>query len=394
LEWLCPIPQQAVRNPITRAYGNRHQTVVFTIGSAILVDGQKRATWMLRMRAIGTALCALVCLLAIACTRSAARSAAVVREEQVQFRNGDVTLSATLFLPAKATNCPAVVLFHGSGPQGRYPDIARWFAGLGMAALTYDKRGVGSSTGDFRTVPFMELSLDGLAGVEWLKTHDGINAKKIGVWGISQGGWLGPLAASQSKDVAFVIAVSGPGVSPGEQMIFYYASELRSEGLSEPAVEEATALRRQVWISLSSGAGLPEAKAAAARARFKPWYSQVKAQRDDLIGSLKRATEQSSNWYRTEMNYDPLIALRGLAVPALFVFGDADQLVPVPRSVELISRTLTASGHRDFKIQVFPGADHAIRVPAADGSTQPAPGYHDTVQAWLAAHKFVTKGVQ
>jgi pimeloyl-ACP methyl ester carboxylesterase len=258
-----------------------------------------------------------------------------------------------------------------------------------MAALTYDKRGVGSSTGDFRKTPFIELSRDGLAGVEWLKAHDGIDARKIGVWGISQGGWLGPLAASQSKDVAFVIAVSGPGVSPGEQMIFYYASELRAEGLSDPAIEEATALRRQVWSYLSTGTGLAETNAAVARAKSKPWYHSVKAQQDDLIGSLQKATGRKSNWYRTEMNYDPLIALRSLAVPALFVFGDADQLVPVPRSVEIIRRTLTESGHRDFKIQVFPGADHGIQVPDANGGTQPAPGYLDTVRDWLAAHKFV-----
>ena len=61
---------------------------------------------------------------------------------------------------------------------------------------------------------------------------------------------LGPLAASRSNDVAFVIAVSGPGVSPGEQMVFYYANQLRAQGVPEPDVRAMTVLRRHVWQSV------------------------------------------------------------------------------------------------------------------------------------------------
>src|SRR5580704_13189280 len=69
-----------------------------------------------------------------------------VHEEQVQFRNGDVILQGSLLLPASSGRHPAVVIFHGSGPEGRNMTMARWFAGQGVAALTYDKRGVGESS--------------------------------------------------------------------------------------------------------------------------------------------------------------------------------------------------------------------------------------------------------
>lgn len=176
-------------------------------------------------------------------------------EEAVHFASGKITLAGTLVLPAGSGQHPAVVLFHGSGPQERDIFTARWFAEQGIAALAYDKRGVGESTGDFRAVPFMELCDDGLAAIEFLKSQKEIDAKHIGVWGLSQGGWLGPLAASRSADVSFVIAVSGPGVSPGEQMIVYYANELRSQGVEETDVREASALRRDVWNYLSNSAG-------------------------------------------------------------------------------------------------------------------------------------------
>jgi hypothetical protein len=139
----------------------------------------------------------------------------IVHEESIHFASGNLTLAGTLLLPDGTQRHPAVFIFHGSGPQGRDLSTARWFAEQGFAALTYDKRGVGESTGDFRAGPFMDLCDDGLAAVEYLKSRRQIDPRRIGVWGLSQGGWLGPLAVSRSADISFVIAVSGPGVSPG-----------------------------------------------------------------------------------------------------------------------------------------------------------------------------------
>jgi len=306
----------------------------------------------------------------------------------VQFRNGSITLGGTLFLPAGEGRHPAVVLFHGSGPEARNYSMAHWFAEQGVAALTYDKRGVGASTGDFREVAFPELCGDGLAGVELLKARAGIRPKQIGVWGLSQGGWLGPLAATRSKDVAFVIAVSGPGVSPGEQMIFYYGRQLRDKGFSEPQIEEASTLRRLVWNYLATGASHDEAKAALERGRSRPWYAALQAQDDGLFALsepdiLDFPARRSRLWFKVEMNYDPAITLRKLSVPALFLFGERDELVPVGKSVEIIRRVLTQTGHPDFTIRVFPEADHGIRVTAADGTTRLAPGYLDAMRDWL-----------
>ena len=305
----------------------------------------------------------------------------------MSFRNGEVKLAGTLVLPEGTGKHPAVVLFHGSGPQKRDLFTARWFAGEGIAALAYDKRGVGESTGDFRKVPFLDLCGDGLAGAEYLKTRAEIDAKRIGVWGLSQGGWLGPLAGSRSADVAWVIAVSGPGVSPGEQMIFYYAEELEGEGLSEKEVEEVSALRRKVWTYAETGIGYASAKSALEAARSKPWYNAAKAQGDDLFGPLLTPQEQAKpgavgyRWFRQEANYDPVPALKALRVPALFLFGEEDRLVPVGESVAIIRNVQREEGaKRDFTIRVFPHADH-VMYSATSGDLEPE--YLKTMKAWL-----------
>jgi pimeloyl-ACP methyl ester carboxylesterase len=259
-----------------------------------------------------------------------------------------------------------------------------------LAALAYDKRGVGESSGDFRQVPFMDLAGDGLAAITFLKGRSDIDPGRIGVWGLSQGGWLGSLAASQSRNVAFVIAVSGPGVSPGEQMIFYYGSQLRNQGQSETAISAASALRRQVWQYLATGNGYAETKAALAQARSRPWLRALQGQQDGLFAKseaeiLDKVEIRSSLWFRVELNYDPTDALRKVSAPALFLFGEKDELVPVEQSVEIIC---TVGAHHDFTIKIFPGADHGIYVTAANGARTYAAGYLDTMRNWLRAKGF------
>lgn len=310
------------------------------------------------------------------------------REESVRFSNGEINLAGTLVLPAGSQPHPAVVLFHGSGPQSRDLFMARWFASQGIAALAYDKRGVGESTGNFRAVPFMELSNDGLAGLAYLKSRKEIDPKQIGAWGLSQGGWLGPLAASRSADIAFVIAVSGPAVSPGDQMRFYYAEDLRGKGAPEEDVREADDLRRDVWNYMFSGKGYDAAKAEMDRDRTKRWYSEVKSQHDDLFGSLETPPQRNAriarkfDWYTQEMKYDPVPALQALHVPTLFCFGDEDRLVPVPVSMDIIRQVLTKSGSKDFTIQLLHGADHGMYLDTGDIDSE----YLATMQKWLTGH--------
>jgi dienelactone hydrolase len=312
-----------------------------------------------------------------------------IREESVHFVSSNITLAGTLVLPEGTGPHPAVILFHGSGPERRNLFIARWFASHGFAALAYDKRGVGESEGNFRTVPFMNLCDDGLAALQYLKSRREIDPNHIGVWGLSQGGWLAPLAASRSSDVSFVIAVSGPGISPGEQMLFYYANELRAQGLPEDDVREATALRREVWNYLHSGNGYEKVRDEMNQARAKPWYNEVKSQADGLFRPLQKPSEVNNpdnpraTWFRREMNYDPVPALQALRVPALFMFGGEDRLVPAEESIAVIRQVLTRSGNRDFTIQVFQNDDHGMCRTTNYPGCDVDPEYLETMRTWL-----------
>ena len=131
-------------------------------------------------------------------------------QEEVSFQNGDVSLRGTLSTPATKGLHPALVLIHGSGPARRPGGFwIPFFARHGIAVLVFDKRGAGESTGDWRKSTYQDLAADALAAVQLLKRQKGIDPKQIGLWGNSEGGWVAPLAASQSTDIAFLIVRSG-----------------------------------------------------------------------------------------------------------------------------------------------------------------------------------------
>ena len=137
---------------------------------------------------------------------------------EVSFGTGTVELSGLLFVPSGPGPHPAVVLIHGSGVSHRdsfwYLSLANFLARRGVMVLLPDKRGCGKSQGEWHTESFDDFAGDALAGVKLLSEQDSVDRDKIGMIGLSQGGWIAPLAASKSRHVAFVITVSGSTATP------------------------------------------------------------------------------------------------------------------------------------------------------------------------------------
>ena len=161
------------------------------------------------------------------------------RDLDVTFASESVLLAGTLTLPAGPPPYPAVVLVHGSNALTRdvFGPWTRFFAGLGYAVLSYDKRGTGGSTGDWKQADFGALAADVLAGVRFLADRDDILPDSIGLWGASQAGWIMPIVASRAPDeIAFMIVHAGSGTTVREQGRLNLANELRFEGLPESSV--------------------------------------------------------------------------------------------------------------------------------------------------------------
>src|SRR6266508_5202657 len=152
-----------------------------------------------------------------------------LQSEIVHFTIADGTnLTGLLTLPATSGPYPAIMSLHGSEPGTKdnfgSQQMSAFMASHGIAILTYDKRGAGESEGSYvEAASERNLNLtaqDAIAGVEYLKTRPEIKADQIGLTGFSQAGWVIPLAASQSEDIAYFIILSGPVTSVGHEDLY------------------------------------------------------------------------------------------------------------------------------------------------------------------------------
>ena len=129
-----------------------------------------------------------------------------------------------------------MILVHASGAEDReyLLPFARFLIRHGMAVLGYDKRGVGASTGDWNKASFDDLAGDVVAAFDYLKSRNDIQRAEIGMLGWSQAGWVMPLAATRAKDLAFLISISGAGVSGAETTIDQARNEMAANGMRPP----------------------------------------------------------------------------------------------------------------------------------------------------------------
>jgi pimeloyl-ACP methyl ester carboxylesterase len=322
---------------------------------------------------------------AAAGAEAAGRPAKRVRlwsEEEVTFRNGDVTLAGTLLAPVPARRHPVLVLLHGSGPQDRRGllPFVNFLVRHGIALLGYDKRGVGGSTGDWRRSGFDDLASDALAAVRFLKSRADTDPGKIGLFGVSQGGWIGPLAAARSRDVAFVVSVSGPGTTPAEQMLDHLENELRAEGVGDPGIAGALVLARLTHDYARTGCGWERIEAAVRESRGEEWFFP------DMVSPKDH---WSYGLWGLVFGYDPLPALGKVRCPVLALFGGHDLSVPGPKNRAIWEAALKAAGNRDCTLKLFPEGNHVLwesnlgtlrELPRLKGFV---PGYARTLREWV-----------
>jgi uncharacterized protein len=300
--------------------------------------------------------------------------------EDVYFSSGGVRLSGALYLPAQSGPHPAIVVLHSASGGTRdfhaYRHLTTALPAAGFATLLFDRRGAGKSEGDFYTARFDDLAADALAGVALLKARRDIQPDCIGIWGISQGGWLAPLAATLSGDVAFVVPVSGPGVSPARQMDYAAAHALRTAGQSPEVVEKALRVRALVNEYYRGRAARQEVEQAVAVIRAESWFEQVFL---PSSGNLP-ANPGSTKWY-LEMDYDPLSVIARVRVPMAFFFAEMDAWVPVDESIANIQRV--TQSHAGVSIWRISGADHLMETGLPDSGGPVSDHYLKLLIEWL-----------
>lgn len=308
-----------------------------------------------------------------------------LRQEEASFANGEVLLAGTLLLPRGTGRHPAVVLIHGSGPQTRacVGLWAHWFARHGIAALSYDKRlaPAGATTGAaLGSATFGNLAADALAGLHYLQSHPAINPRQVGLLGASQGGWVGPMGAAQSDDVAFLIIQAAPAVSVAQQNVQNLAYSLRADGFGEEEIRAAVAYMEQLNAFFRTGKDWEALAVAAEQTRDDAWFRYIGPVPDRPLAPRPPSSD---------LDRDPVRVLEQVGCPVLALYGVRDTVVPLVENRALLERGLRGGRCPDYTVAVFPGADHLMidRDTGAGGAfpyaTRFVTDYFATMRDWL-----------
>lgn len=299
----------------------------------------------------------------------------------VEFRNGDVVLSGTLITPRSAGAHAAIVVLHGSGPATRDGGVAygQEFARLGIATLAFDKRGSGKSSGDWTAASLEDLAGDARAAVGLLKSTPGIDPRRIGFFGVSQAGWVATVAAADNPDVAFMVLVSGGGVSPHDSEMYSYVTAFERAGLSDAETTEGVRMVDRYMSYLATGEGRDRLASDLIAAHGRKWYE---------LAALDRILPSADNRLRWKWvaTWDPAPQTARLHCPILLLFGDRDAEFPTAQAISRWREGARRAGNSNVKIVVFPGAGHGIRM--RDGFSGPgrapfADGYEEVIVGWL-----------
>lgn len=316
--------------------------------------------------------------------RRTARRIEIEKHEDVRFSSGEIQLTGTLISPTTGGKHPAIILVHGSGAENREYMLpwARFLIRRGIAVLGYDKRGVGGSTGDWNTASFGDLAGDVVAAFEYLKGRRDIDGTQIGLLGISQAGWIMPLAAVRAKDIAFLISISGAGVPPAETTMDQARNEMTMTGMPQQNVDEIMALLKLQYEFARTGQHWDEY--AAAREKLA---ARMGKPPDTIPGTTDDPYWQ---FIKRLYFYDPVPTLRQLQTPTLALWGALDNNILAEKNKAAWEAALKAGGNRDYTLTILPRANHA-QWEAKTGSNAETkslqrfvPAYFTTIQNWLS----------
>ena len=299
------------------------------------------------------------------------------KQEEVAFKNEKalIVLSGTLTLPEQGGPFAVVVMISGSGPQDRdeqilghkpFLVIADYLTRRGVAVLRYDDRGVGKSTGDLAKATSVDFASDALAAVAFLKSRKDVDPNKIGLAGHSEGAIIAPMVANQSKDVAFVILLAGPGMN-GEELLYIQAARIsQAMGADEMTISKNEATQREMFKVLNrekddtvAGKKLREilneaAKGMTADEKAKTGFSEA-----TIDMQIKQVL---TPWFRYFIAYDPGVELNRLHCPVLALWGEKDLQVPPKENMPLVEQALRKAGNNKAVLKVLPGLNHLFQT--------------------------------
>lgn len=323
--------------------------------------------------------------------------------EKFSFQANGKNVVGMISLPDSGEVNSIVIYVHGYGStnvvEGNwYYDMRERFARWGIALVIWDKPGCGESEGEFDVnQPVASSAEEVIAAAQALKTRKIPGANKIGLWSLSRGGWIAPIAITREPLFDYWISVSGPTAE--ENFKYLLEENFRVNGKSKPEVALLVGEWQAAFDAIRLGKSYEAYLNSDKNLRQNKFYKELTggAQPYDERAFLNEQKRYLSGEYKVNSESGLFVyveqfpeMLSALNIPVLAIYGELDTNIDWRKSKVLYERTIGKSA--SLTVRSFPKADHMIKksetggIREAQSINYSAPyveGYYDTMLDWL-----------
>jgi pimeloyl-ACP methyl ester carboxylesterase len=331
----------------------------------------------------------------------------------VEFKNADgsITIGATVSVPLGYNSGNAVVLVSGGGMQDRdgkmaghlwFKVLADYFNSRGLTVLRMDDRGVGKTSGQYDLATTADFANDALAAIAYLKSRKDLDLKKIGLVGHSEGGAASAIAASQSKDVAFIISLSGLALDGMTSLKTQNEDIVAASQLTEVDKKRSNEINDLMFQTAYKYVESEEMER-----KLNETYTEWKKKDDVYFKSLNIQFDHFrfpvysyvmyaiKPWYRYFLKFDPANFFPKIKVPVLAINGNKDLMVRSELNLNNWKNLPAKGGNKKVVVKEISGLNHLLQhcvtcqqQEYATLKETIAPEVLEEIGKWLADQRF------
>lgn len=250
----------------------------------------------------------------------------------VIIKTKNVQLAGTLSAPKGDNKYPTVLLIWGDGPQDRqyqgfFYSIADYLSRWGFCVVRFDKRGIGSSGGEFSATTDSDTIEDVKAALEYAATQKEVDPERIAILGHSKGVFYASAAAS-SNDTVKALVLMSPVTS------FGIGADINFDAMKQLAAESR-------WS--------------------EDYLKLVMRSRMETLDKIKN---NNKNWtailgkrcflkkMREELTENPVEGVKNIKIPVL-ILQERDSAAGLAESASILDKALEESGNKAHTLTYF-----------------------------------------
>jgi len=294
------------------------------------------------------------------------------QSQVIHFQFQSDTIEGVVNLPNKkyslGEKTPLVIFVHGDGElkrdaYGYYQPIWNELAKKGIASMSWDKKGIGQSTGKWLNQSMEDRAKEVIAAIEFIQADANFDFSTIGLIGFSQAGWVMPKVATLSDFPDFIISVSG-AINWKRQSNYLTRTRMEQEGADEATIE-AGVRQNEIDFNLYNNENTyPEYVA----------YQEKKCENEKET-DCDFMSEERFYFVKNNIASDAEEDLKNIQCPIFGAFGTEDLNVDFEESHQTYERIFSENNTDNYQLKIYPEAEHGLLKSKHFSAMHPGIGF-------------------